>query len=336
VFGLLEPAKAQNCQTVQTASGGTVQSCDGGGDDGDASQSQEPRPTPEARTEARRRAVAAGQNSYLDDYIWWATGGEDPAIDLFKERDHGTRLRSTSGIVSGETFKSDTTDVGAIVDGHVDASRVFNLGSGQRLAVGGMFRYDWFDREYDANSADVDRNIYNLAGLFRYDAGNTYFGGGFGGQWGDGSWTDNISGARGDFDSDGFVGAMYLGRIFTLADHLRYAPAGKSLDAPAEPIGGYSVNLDANGYIGYAREEIDGFTDSLGFVWGRELQDYWSTGGRLKLFMTLPGERYSWSPYVAATLNDEFDFAHTIKVPAQDGFARDTLIYGDAQTFWGA
>ena len=59
--------------------------------------------------------------------------------------------------------------------------------------------------------AAIDRDIYTLAGIVRYDARSFYMGGGLCGNWGNGTWKDNTVGAVGDFDSNGFIGAGYIG-----------------------------------------------------------------------------------------------------------------------------
>jgi len=185
----------------------------------------------------------------------------------------------------------------------------------------------------------LHRDIYTLAGLFRYDVGSTYFGGGYAGDWGNGSLTDNVLNGTGSFKSHGYVAAAYLGRVFTLFDGISYVSPPFHTKEPPKPVAGYSLQLDVTRYAAYVNERIDGFTESQGFAWGDERKRYWSAGGRAKLFWTLPGGRWTWSPFVAATLDSQFSFSHTVDIPAQalHGVAldADTLFTGGAQTFWG-
>ncbi len=262
----------------------------------------------------------SGQATVIGEIIWLDQAGEDPTVGGYWTRDRGASIRSTSGF-KGQTYSSDSTDFFVSTDGHVDASKVFNLGDGQRLAVGGFFQFDDLDRDFDSvpalgikNPGSIDRDIYTLAGIVRYDARSFYMGGGFAGNWGNGTWKDNTVGAVGDFDSNGFIGAGYIGNVFTLTK---------------------SVSLDLNGFIAYDHETVGGFTDSTGFRWSNEEEKYWDAGGRAKLFMTIPDGNYVWMPYVAATLQAEFDYSHELHVPAQLGAPRETLFYGDGQTLWG-
>jgi hypothetical protein len=274
-----------------------------------------------------------------------ADTGNDPYLNISSTRDNGAGVTSASGTISGPAQSSRITDIDGGVDGHFNfnSTKVFDITANQRLLIGGFFDYDSEHISYGspttiAAATSANRNIYTLGGQFRYDVASTYFGGGVAGELGNGSL--NGSASSGGFDSHGYAGAGYVGHVFTLFDTTgpSYTPSLLPTKAPSKPASGYVVNLDVSAHLSYADDEIGGFTDSTGFARGTERLAFWDAGGVAKLFWVLPPwGRVTWSPFVAATVDQWFGFQHTLDLPAQAALpAGDTLFYGTAQTFGGA
>jgi hypothetical protein len=268
----------------------------------------------------------------------------DPHVDVSSTRDSGAGVTSASGAVSGQAQSSRTTDIGAGADGHISASTAFDLAAYQRLVIAGFFQYDSQRTSYSSSPTAVftastaTRNIYTLGGLAQYDAGNSYFGAGVAAELGNGSISG--PGDSGNFNSHGYVAAGYVGRVFTLLDTTNSSSARSPLPtkAPPKPTSGYALNLDLNFHLGYVNDQINGFVDSTGFARGPEQIDYWDVGGIAKLYWVLsPSGRITWSPFVAATIDQEFGYSHSLDLPAQAALpGGDTFFYGSAQTFGGA
>jgi hypothetical protein len=181
----------------------------------------------------------------------------------------------------------------------------------------------------------MQRDIYTAGGMFRYDVGNTYVAGLLGGAWGNGDLTNIVLSSTGSFRSGGFSSAVVLGRVFTLFDTMTYANPRFHTKAPPKPVGGYAVKLDLSGHVGYRRDQVDGFTDSSGFARGAEQYKYGLVGGQAKLFASMPGGRWTSTPFVAATVDQQFGYSHSLDIPTQVTQIGDTLFFGSAQTFWG-
>lgn len=347
-FLLALPAAALACVSAGacTAGGGVVSpgvpssTCAGGSQSGQSICTGGPIAGSLAPTKA---SVEEPSNQEIGRaIISLVTGADDPYLDISSTRDKGAGITSASATVSGPAQSSRTTDINGGVDGHISQTKVFDLAANQRLTIGGFFYYDSQHISYGspttiAAASSANRNIYTLGGQFRYDAGNTYFGGGVGGELGSGDL--NGPGDTGSFDSRGYATAAYIGRVFSLWDTTGsiYAPTSRHTKAPQKPISGYAVNLDVSAHLGYSNDEIGGFTDSTGFVRGTERLAFWDVGGVAKLFWVLPPwGRVAWSPFVAATIDQEFGYSHTLDIPTQTAQAADTLYYGNAQTFGGA
>ena len=97
------------------------------------------------------------------------------------------------------------------------------------------------------------------------------------------------------------------------------------------------MGLDVSGHIGYSDGQINGFTDSTGFVFGAATAKYDDIGARAKLFAVIPNSSFVWMPYVAATLDQEFGFSENVNMPIQAALPNgDLFSVQEAQTFWGA
>jgi len=270
--------------------------------------------------------------------------GDDPYVDMYSMRDSGAGVTSASGAVSGQAQSSRTTDIGAGADGHISTSTAFDLAAYQRLLIAGFLQYDSQRTSYNSSptavftASNATRNIYTLGGVAQYDAGNSYLGVGVAAELGNGSIS--APGDSGNFNSHGYVAAAYIGRVFTLLDTTNSSSARSPLPtkAPPKPTSGYALNLDLNFHVGYVNDQINGFVDSTGFARGAEQIDYWDVGGIAKLYWVLsPWGRIAWSPFVAATIDQELGYSHSLDLPAQAALpGGDTFFYGSAQTFGGA
>lgn len=117
-----------------------------------------------------------------------------------------------------------------------------------------------------------------------------------------------------------------------------YSYARPSSRSKARPVlaTGYSVNLDVSAHVSHSDDAIGGFNDALGLVYGTERIRFWNVGGHAKLFWTLPCGPLVWTPFVAATIDQEFGYSHTLDIPVQTAAVADVFYYGSVQTFLGA
>lgn len=206
----------------------------------------------------------------------------------------------------------------------LSSSNTFKLGQGQTIRIGGFFNYEHQDTDYgstpDARAlgftsvASASKNIYTGGGFLRYDFGKSYLGALANGDWGDGDFTDKVAGAKGDFDSEGYLAAFAAGHAFAL---------------------GEKTGLEVIGWVGAYEDRIDGFKQSDGFVWGDEVYRYGLVGGEAKLSVALGGGNLTWIPFVSGIVSQDFGRTHKINIPAQDALPAEVLHFQDAETFWG-
>jgi hypothetical protein len=276
---------------------------------------------------------------YADSHI------NDPFADYTSIRDKGTTATSTAGIFTGPTARSQTTDAGGGTDAFYNASKIFSFGANQQLIVGAMYRYDSDRTNYSSSSPaaigdgnTIRKNTNTFVGLVEYRFGDAYLKGGLGGVWGSGNWTNTIGGISGHFNSDGYVVSAAVGNVFTLFDSRATSHSTLPVKAPPKPSGGYALQLDLSGHLGYASNDTGGFTDNTGFIRGDERLHFWMLGAQARLFATIPNGRLTWVPYVTGTIDQQLGFTHTLQFPVQPAFAfpGDQVSFGDAQTFLGA
>jgi hypothetical protein len=56
-------------------------------------------------------------------------------------------------------------------------------------------------------------------------------------------------------------------------------------------------------------------------------------GGTARLVSTVPTDgRVAWEPSLALSVDQKIGFTHTVAIPAQGGFAADTISVGEAKT----
>jgi hypothetical protein len=137
-------------------------------------------------------------------------------------------------------------------------------------------------------------------------------------DFGDGDLKNNLSGGKGDFDSQHYFTDARLGKTFVLTD---------------KPDRGLGLDLSVNG--GYTTGTDGSFTDSAGLRYGTEDLHYGYIGGRARLFAVLPDRNVLWVPFISGTVDVQLGFDHTLKVPTQALIPKDTLTFQQEQTFWG-
>jgi hypothetical protein len=174
--------------------------------------------------------------------------------------------------------------------------------------------------------------------MARYVVDNAYLAVGVNGLVGGGKLTDAVCGATGEFDTHGLMAAAAAGKSFILYDTRRIQSSpiitkGKPQTQTAN--GGYAVRLDLGGHLAYATETASGFTDTSGFIRNDEKLHFWDAGGHAQLALIIPNDHWTWMPYGALTLDQQFGFSHTLDIPVQAGQIADTIFFGNAQTFWG-
>jgi hypothetical protein len=282
---------------------------------------------------------------FLDPMGWFDLS--DPFVDGTSIRDRGPAVSSASGTIAGQIGSSRTTDIGAgVTGGYNRFGQTFNLASNQTLVVGGMFRYDSFNTSFNAANGlpgfldigNVRQHNYSFAGMARYVVDNGYLAVGVNGLTGGGKLTDAVSGATGEFNTHGWMTGLAAGKSFYLYDTRR--PQSRPIITKGPPPtqtlgGGYAVRLDLGGHLGYATETAGGFADTSGFIRGDEKLHFWDAGGHAQLAWIIPNNGWTWMPYGALTLDQQFGFSHTLGIPVQAGQGADTLYFGNAQTFWG-
>jgi hypothetical protein len=274
------------------------------------------------------RAVAAGGTNYYQNYE-----DDDPYASYSRIRINPVTTLDTlgnQGIAAGST----TSVIGAGADGHIDASKLFDIkGDNQRLSIGAYFDYNSLNTIYDASAlgASTRQNLYSVGGIAAYRYNDIYLQFKLGGLWGSGTSTDT-TGAIGNFGSSGYQGNIAAGRIFTLFDTRSFVtqkPIVKAVKAPPQTkqTGGYLIGLDVSGNLATYSERIGAFTDSSGFINGAEQLSYWELGSRARLFAEIMDNKgLVWTPYVALSVTQQVAFSHT-----QDLIAQATQAAGSVQ-----
>ena len=283
--------------------------------------------------------------------LWWiqvifGVDADDPYVDVATKRDNGAVATSATAGPLGSAANSRTTSVNTGLIGSYAPSYTFQTAANQALRVGAYFNFGSSSTSYGTgtmlpaflNVGSMHRNDYSFGGAFLYHAGDVYFGGLLGGSFGDGSITNTATASTGNFRSDGFVTMATVGEIFTLAGAPGYAYPVKALPtkAPPKPVDGYALKLDVSGYAGYASDWDSGYTDSTGFIYGTQQMKTGFVGAQARLYETwMQGDR-TLTPFVSASVTQQFGYSDVLNIPTQAAAAADTISYGSAQTFVGA
>jgi hypothetical protein len=96
------------------------------------------------------------------------------------------------------------------------------------------------------------------------------------------------------------------------------------------------LGLDVSAHVGYFTARGDPYTDTTGFTYGEAKVHTGDVGARAKLLAAFPVNQLIWMPYVAATVDRNFDYSTTASIPDQPGFlGGDFYTIFQAKTFWG-
>jgi hypothetical protein len=269
-----------------------------------------------------------------------ATGGGQVLHENFGVSDTAGQLAAGANVnyrdVSG----------GGGINGLYDASRWFGLGNSQRLVLGASFDYGRDNGSFGGGgpaftgvntTGSLNGNTYAFTGSFGYGYNNSYLIGTGAYNFGQSSLSNNGDSSTGSFNTHGYNVDMAFGAVFPLFSTVSRASSTLPTKAPPKPVGGYVVALDLSGHVGYVREDSDSFADSTGFIIGAGTARWGVFGGRAELLAYIPSGGLLWKPYIAGTVDQQFDFSNSITIPTQAAFVGgDLLSLQEAQTFWGA
>jgi hypothetical protein len=292
-----------------------------------------------------KEGPAEGTNLSWIQYIFGADA-TDPYVDFATKRDNGAGVTSATAGPLGSAANSRTTSVNTGLTGSYAPSYTFQTAANQSLRVGAYFNYGSSSTSYGTgtmlpgflNVGSMHRNDYSFGGVFLYHVGDVYFGGLLGGNFGDASITDTATASTGNFRSDGFVTMATVGKVFTLAGAPGYVSPTKALPtkAPPKPVDGFALKLDVGGYAGYFSDRDHGYTDSTGFIYGAQQMKTGIVGAQAKLYETWVQGNYTLTPFISASVTQEFGYSNVLNIPTQVFAAANTFSYGSAQTFVGA
>jgi hypothetical protein len=95
------------------------------------------------------------------------------------------------------------------------------------------------------------------------------------------------------------------------------------------------LGLDLSGHVGYTDFLINGFTDSMGLTSGNFEGNFPMLGATAKLFATLSGDKFKWTPYVSGAVDYYPGVSFTLTTPPQLLVPTgDVQTYLPAPTFW--
>jgi hypothetical protein len=156
-------------------------------------------------------------------------------------------------------------------------------------------------------------------------------------SFGHGNETDNLTPANGGFGLHGYFVDARLGDVFVLMNSSG-APNSAALPTKAPPKASHGpvLALDLSGHIGHSKMSSDGFTDSSGFIYGSGESKSGDVGARARLFAVMPAGNWVWSPYVSATVDQQFGVSNTLNIPNQPLLpGGDVISLLTAKTFGG-
>ena len=224
-----------------------------------------------------------------------------------------------------------------------DAARLFDLNANQRLL------FDLIG-DYHHNSTDYgtprSRREWRMLARSRETStplpvpptirSNTfYLNGRAAFDWSRADITNNVitAGATGNTDGRGYTLKATVGNLFPLFNTFGIKPTVIVKGPPRAVGGGYALFLDVSGHYAYVNERDDGFTDSTGFVYGREQLSYSDIGARARLLAVIPTNLwFAWMPYVGMTVDRQLGFSHTFDIPNQAVTTADTLNFAQSNT----
>jgi hypothetical protein len=217
---------------------------------------------------------------------------------------------------------------GSLIGGgaSIETRKLFGLSAGQSLILGADVNYLDSTMKYDLDLGSVRSQSYGADLYARYFSREFYWKAMLDFDWGTNHLTDNSSGSPigSSYGSNGIGGDFRIGKIIPLWGN---GSQGSLKDGGSPPTESLLANI--SGHIGYTRDVADGFTDSTGTVYGDETERYWIGGGRIKLTYYRPDGNILWAPFVAGTIDRQFNYSHTAVVAEnQYNLAQEGTIFG--------
>jgi opacity protein-like surface antigen len=260
----------------------------------------------------------------------------------------GYRLTDTAGLANATALTPGFRSAagGGGLGFYLDASRALDLYANQRLwfgfSGGGHSDNMTFSSSaltpggVNANAASARRDVAVTTATATYAVNNFYLSGRALFDFDHASITNNLGvpGAQGSTNGSGYDLSVTGGEIFPLFNSIELKQATMVKAAP-RTSGGYALYLDLSGHYASHRENLDGFTDSAGFAFGKQQLSYNDLGARARLWAAVPDHGFLWMPFVGATVDQRLGFSNTIDIPAQDATPADTLSLSPGNTFWG-
>ena len=286
---------------------------------------------------------AQGPSNHLGMYISPSGGSNDGYLAGGGAVLHssGYGLTDSAGVLAPGTKGPSLTDVsgGGSIGGYYDASWL--LPASQGLLFRGFFNYSGDELTLGsiaglaaASAGSARFNTYTFGGSATYNIGATYAEASGAGDFGSGSETNGVDGSTGSFNTQGYFADLRIGTIFPLLATGGVPPVVTK--AAPKVNGGTVLALDVSGHVGYTSQQINGFTDSTGFVFGDDRTQFGDVGARVKLFMVIPDHGVYWMPYVAGTVDQLFGYSSTLNIPVQAALPTgDVVGLSQAQTFGG-
>ena len=263
-------------------------------------------------------------------------------------RASGYGITDTAGLLAPGTVAPSFKRVSGSGElyGSYDASRQLDLSANQSLSFKGFFGYRGDDISVGAgaaplvvgNSGSVREDAYTFGGTVLFRTNRFYVSGTGAVNFGNGFEANGIDGSTGSFNTKGYWADLRVGKEFSLFDSTSYSERkpGLHTKAPPKATGGYLIGLDLSGRLAYNNQQLNGFTDSTGFIFGSDQTRYGDLGLRAKLFAYVPQNGWLWKPYVAGTVDQKFGFSSTLTIPNQAAFVGGDLVsLQQAKTFWG-
>jgi hypothetical protein len=265
-------------------------------------------------------------NSHLGMYVspGYEAGGEAGGYGF---NGKGVSLTDTSGALSGTTAPGFHGSGGG---GSIYGSTFIT----PQLKLGGVFDYQHVSANFDGGGSE-DADIYSFSGYLTYlFLPASYVTALVAYNFVPARATNAATGGTGSFSMNGFDGDLAVGHLFTLLDQGGGATRAIATKASPQPSR-YGLFLDASVHGGYFADWSDSYTDSTGFIAG----NYWSHlgyfGGSAKLEAFIPAYGIVWQPYIQGTIAQVFYYKDALNVPAQLGFAADTISSNQATTVGG-
>ena len=192
-----------------------------------------------------------------------------------------------------------------------DARKWLGLGGNQSLLFGASVDGQSYSRTFDADVGKISGASVGGSVSALYASRAFYATGGVQFDWGRADITDNTTTGQGTYNSNDVSTDVRIGKVFPLWG------SGGNRGSLKDSNGYAPLFLDVSGHIGYARSVDGGYTDTTGAVFGDETEQYWTGGGRVRLMSFMRSNGILWTPFVGATIDQQFDYNHTFDIPAQ-------------------